>query len=72
MNSFTQTIATKYLQGNLDITGLTPKDFFSLQCYLLKQKRYQDVQKLASIARNRAPFTGKLNIETTENPPAVT
>ena len=71
MPNFNDTIVDKYLKGTLDVTALTPKDFLFLQTHLLKRKRFQDVQKLASIARNRTPFTGKLDIETTEKPPAV-
>lgn len=72
MNEFNDHQLQKYLSGTLDVTGLTPKDFFFLQAALLKMKRYADVQKLASIAHNRAPFSGKLSLETTEKPPAVT
>ena len=69
---FFSSIVTKYETGTLDITSLLPKDFLKLQSYLLKHKKYQDVQKFASIARNRAAFTGKLPIVSTEKPLAVT
>jgi hypothetical protein len=60
MSKLSDTIIDKYFKGSLDITSLTPYDFFSLQAYLLHMKKYSEVQKFASIARNRREFTGRL------------
>jgi hypothetical protein len=70
MSNFTENLYHRYLQGTLDVTGLTPTDFFFLQARLLRMKKYTDVQKLASIARNRKSFTGMLLEDTGNGLPA--
>lgn len=69
--TFLETLADKLKNKTLDMSGVTPRDLLMLQCHLLKHKQYAYAKQIGNYAKVRAPFTGKLPLDTAEQPSDV-